>query len=306
MARRKRRGSRGIMSKVRTIVKKEVGKTREVQKLVSYLSYSQIPRLVDSDEGGDDASQGLLLSLTGGVNPQLSQGVLNPNALGNKDLFVMLPAQYSTGGGTLQGVNQAAQGGVAMQSTALGDDNIAIGGVHQLEGRQCYLKTWYATMVISNSPQQVSDPRPCFVRMVVFETRRPLARTALASQIFLQNHAVASMNPSVAGQPETVCSYLNRAIVKKIHYDRLIKLTGPAGTGTAGGSSAQLYTTKIKVKLNKKAHWAYYYNSDDPSEAGERLQYTGPFVYALFCGNQNNANRFPVIAINTMLTFYDD
>ncbi len=297
---RSRRRRRGLTSKVKSIVKHEVGKTRENQKMVSYLSWSSIPSLIDDTQGD---RQGLLLSLTGGVSPQDSQTVMQPGVYTDKQLFTLLPAgsQIST-----NNVQQANQGGNAMQQDSSGTvTNSAIGGIHTLEGRQAWLKTWYASIILSNSPQQVVNPRSCFVRMVVFQTRRPLASEDLAQQIFLQNHAVAAMNTVVADEPETVNSYLNRDIVSKIFVDKLIKLTGPSGT-EAGASSAQLYKTKIKVRLNKRCRWTYYYATRDPAQTDESLTYMGPFVYCLFLSNQNDEDKLPAIAMNTMLTYYDD
>ncbi len=297
---RKRRRRRGLTSKVKSIVKHEVGKTRENQKMVSYLSWSSIPSLIDDTQGD---RQGLLLSLTGGISPQDSQTVMQPGVYTDKQLFTLLPAgsQISTGN-----VQQANQGGNAMQQDNTGTvTNSAIGGIHSLEGRQAWLKTWYASIILSNSPQQVTNPRSCFVRMIVFQTRRPLASEDLAQQLFLQNHAVAAMNATVADEPETVNSYLNRDIVSKIFVDKLIKLTGPAGTNT-GASSAQLYKTKIKVRLNRRCRWTYYYPTRDPAQTDPSLTFCGPFVYAVFLSNQSDEDKLPAVAMNTMLTYYDD
>jgi len=289
------------MSKVKSVVKREVGKTVETAKMVSYLSWSSIPPLIDDAAG---LYSGLVLSLTGGLQPQNTQTVMQPGVYTDKQLFTLLPAgsQIST-----NNVQQANQGGNAMELDAAGNvENASIGGVHCLEGREAFLKSWYATLILSNSPQQVVDPRPCFVRMVVFETRRPLAQTDLAQQIFLQNHAVNAMNATVSSSPETVCSYLNRDIIKKVFYDKLVKLTGPAQAGTAGASSAQLYTTKIRVRINRKCRWTYYYATRDPVQGDESLTYMGPFIYCVFCASQTDENRYPQIAMNTMLTFQDD
>ncbi len=298
--RRRRRRKSSLISKVKSVVKKEVGKTRETLKMVSYLSWSSMPPLID-DTAGD--KQGLLLSLTGGISPQDSQTVLTPGVYTDKQLFTLLPAGSTLSSGLVQ---QANQGGNAMEQDPTGAiTSAAIGGIHCLEGREAFLKTWYATLILSNSPQQVNAPRSCFVRMLVFETRRPLAAEDLAQQVWLQNHAVGAMSASVSAPPETVCSYVNRDIVKKIYYDRLVKLTGPAA-GDAGASSAQMYSTKIKVRINKKCRWVYYYGTRDPVQADESLSYMGPFIYCLFCSNQTDETQQPRIAMNTMLTFLDD
>ncbi len=300
MARKRRRSRKTRTSMIKRIVKKEVGKTRETQKLVSYLSWSPIPELIDRTT---DPQSGLLLSLTGGVNPQIGQTVQNPVVYSDKNLFTLLPS--ANVGGNISG-QQAGQGGMAMDAGVTPADNVAVGGIHQLEGRQCYLKTWYCSLIMSNTRQQVTSPRPCFVRMIVFETRRPLAEDALAQQIFLQNHAVAAMSAAVTDSPETVNSYLNRAGIKKVYFDKLLKLTGPASSD-AGASSAQLYTRKIKIRLNKKAHWTYYYPTRDPVQtADENLVYQGPFIYAVFLSNQSDSDEQPRLALNSMLTFYDD
>ncbi len=141
--------------------------------------------------------------------------------------------------------------------------------------------------------------------MLVFETRRPLAESDLGQQVWLQSHGVSAMSDTVAAPPETVCSYVNRDIVKKIYYDKLIKLTGPA-SGDAGASSAQMYSTKIKVRINKKCRWTYYYPTRDPVQADPSLSYLGPFIYILFASNQTDETQQPRIAMNTMLTFLDD
>ncbi len=300
MARKRRRSRKTRTSMIKRIVKKEVGKTRETQKLVSYLSWSPIPELIDRTT---DPQSGLLLSLTGGVNPQIGQTVQNPVVYSDKNLFTLLPS--ANVGGNISG-QQAGQGGMAMDAGVTPADNVAVGGIHQFEGRQCYLKTWYCSLIMSNTRQQVTSPRPCFVRMIVFETRRPLAEDALAQQIFLQNHAVAAMSAAVTDSPETVNLYLNRAGIKKVYFDKLLKLTGPASSD-AGASSAQLYTRKIKIRLNKKAHWTYYYPTRDPVQtADENLVYQGPFIYAVFLSNQSDSDEQPRLALNSMLTFYDD
>jgi len=304
---RRYRGNRrkASVSQVKAIVKKEVGKTVETNKMVSYLSWSAIPQLIDNIAGD---KQGLLLSLTGGVSPQLSQTVITLGTYNDKQLFTLLPSgsELTNPSGNF---NQASQGGVAMEQTPSGSiENDAIGGIHCLEGRQAYLKSWYASVILSNVTQQVLNPRPCFVRMVVFETRRPLAQDNLAQQVFLQNHAVTAMESSVSSPPETVNSYLNRDIIKKVFYDRLIKLTGPATAtgGDSGASSAQLYCRKIKVRINRKCRWTYYYATHDPDTTRPSLSYMGPFIYAVFLSNQSDVNNQPAIAMNTMLTFQDD
>ena len=301
---RRRRKSRKktTVSHVKSIVKKELSKTRETQKLVSYLSWSPIPQLIDRTT---DPQAGLLLSLTGGVSPQIGQTVQNPAVYSDKNLFVLLPS--ANVGGTVAG-QQAGQGGMAMDSQISPAENAAIGGIHQLEGREAYLKNWYANIIVSNNNQQVTSPRPSFVRMLVFETRRPLAEQNLSQQIYLQNHAVNKMNANVSDFPETVCSYLNRATIKKVYMDRLIKLTGPFGTSPLqGGSSQSSYTTKLKVRINKKCRWAYYYPTRDPAnETAQNLVYQGPFIYAMICSNQSDDQEQPQIAMNTMLTFLDD
>jgi len=300
--RRRRRRRKSVHAKIKSVVKQEMGKVIETNKMVSYLAWSSIPQLIDSDT--DATSKGLILSLTGGINPQNDQTVMNPGTYTDKQLFTLLPyGSQLTGTNNTQG---AQQGGLQMQQTSgLDETSNAIGGIHCLEGRRALLKNWYASIILSNSPQQVADPRPCFVRFLVVQTRRPLASNSVAQQIFLQNHAVAAMGGAGAGvEPETVNSYINRDIVSKVYYDKLMKLTGPPANNT-GGSSAQLKTFKIKVRLNKQCRWTYYYATRDPAETDESLTYMGPFIYAVFCGNQSNEDQWPKVAMNTMLTYSD-
>ncbi len=296
----KRGRKHSTTNKIKSIVKHEVNKTREVQKLLSYLSFSNIPILLDGTTVLD--SHGLILSLTGGLQPPQDQEVQDPGVYTDKLLFMLLPGQDPSA--NIQGVNNAGYAGMSMNKTSLVITNDAVGGVHQLEGREAFLKDWYVRMIISNSAQVVTDPRPCFVRMFVIETYRPLAALNVAQQIFYQQGAVETFTPG-AVIPKTVTSYINRDVVKKVYYDNTITLTGPSGTD-AGGSSKQLYSKKLKIKINKKCKWAYYYRSSNPAIANDRLVYQGPFIYMVFCSDQGTLIRQPQMALSTMLTFYDD
>ncbi len=304
MARKYRRRNRrkASVSLVKAIVKKEVNKTRETQKIVSFLGWSTIPRLLDTDAVGN-AHEGLILSVMGGISPQNVQTVQTPGTYNDKSLFVLLPSALV---GSLAGTDSAGQGGTA-NSAEFGMQ--AIGGIHVLEGREAYLKTLYATLLFSNSFQQVVDPRPCFIRLLVIETRRPLSADNVAQQIFLQNHAVGQMAGASNNQeePQSVIGYLNRESIKRVYYDKLMKLTGPSGPiPSVGGSSAQLKTVKLKVRINKKARWQYFYPTRDPNQTDNVLVYQGPFLYILMCSNQGTTDKFPAVTMNHILTYYDD
>ncbi len=303
--RKRRKHRKSSHKKIKSIVKKEINKTVETQKMVSYLSWSQIPALIDSATGG---GQGLLLSLTGGLNPQNTQTVQTPQSYVDTRLFTLLPAgvEATTTPAYTNNVQQAGEGGVAMLSSTVSNDSNSIGGIYSLEGREAYLKNWYATCILSNESEFVEAPASAWVRLLVFETRRPLAPGNLAQQIFLQNHAVAKMNLAVNDEPETVCSYLNRDNIKKVYRDKLIRLVPTADAQNLNENSRSTYSYKFKVKINKKCRWSYYYATEDPSPSRASLSYQGPFLYALFCSNRASANQFPTVAMNTMLTFQDD
>ncbi len=311
--RRSRRSKKASVKQVKAIVKKEVGKTRELQKMLSYVGWSRMNDLLVT-AGGLNADEICLFSLTGGLNPVLAS-TQDPQSYVAKNLFSLLPAQYTVLGGTLDGVGQAGQGGTSSQMDGGGGTVTSlIGNVHQLEGRECYLKTFYATIGINNGTAGVVTPTNSFVRAMVIETRRPLGSNALSQQILCQNHAVPAMNAAIApaAYPVSSFGYVNRDVVKKIHFNKLINLN--AGSGATGS----MRSFRIKISINKKARWSYYYDTRDPASPGEKLTYQGPYLYFIMWPSETNvygtawnddgipADRQPRFALNSLLTFYDD
>lgn len=311
--RRRRRNKSATVSTVKAIVKKEVGKTREQQKMLSYVAWSKMNDILVTADGLN-ADEICLYSLTGGLNPVL-QSTQDPQSYVAKNLFTLLPADYTTLGGTLQGVGQAGQGGTAgvMDGTG-GTDTVAIGNVHQLEGRECFLKTFYATVGLNNGSSGADTPTNCFVRAMVIETYRPLGANALSQQVLCQNHAVPAMNAAVTPSvyPVTAFGYVNHDVVKKIHFNKLITLNA------GGGATGSMRQFKFKVRINKKARWSYYYPTRTPASAGEKLTFQGPFLYYIMWACDTtpleqawdpagiSQLRQPRFALNSLLTFYDD
>lgn len=295
--RRTRRHSRKHTTKkqVHAIVKREVGKTRESHKLVNYVVWSSIPQLIDRIA---NSSTGLCFSLTGGVNP-FQNTAQQPQNTTDSSLFVLKPSQYPDAIGGFSGVNQAGQGGMAIDANQSAIINDPIGGVYVLEGRQAYLKTWYAHIMLRNNPSS-NEQGLAFVRMLVFETYRPLGDRSVAQQVLLQNHAVEAMVGSTTTAPESVIGYLNRENIKKVYTDQLIKLT-------LDQSSMQSTVRKLKIRINKKCRWSYYYGTQGPAAQGSKINYQGPFLYCLFFSNQDSQGvTMPEMCMDTMLTFYDD
>ena len=299
---KKKKYSNKSHSSIKKIVKSELQKTVETNKVVSYLGWSRI--------GAFHAGQQLLYSLTGGTHGGLLDAQ-DPQQYTDKTLFIMLPSDESVG--TLAGVNQASQGGLACRNDGTGTlEASAIGGVHSLEGRQCFLKKFYFSMLLNNGTSQVVSPTNAFIRLVIFETRRPLGQDNLSQQIFLQNHGTLQMNAAVSSTnfPTFANAYMNRDVVKKVYLDKIITMNGNAG---ATGSMRHF---KSQVNINKKAKWSYYYPTRAPASTDQKLVYQGPFIYMLVFVSQggvwNSApasiapDRCPVISMSSVLTYQDD
>lgn len=299
------------VSQVKSIVKKEVNKTREQLRMVNYVGWSRFQDILSTSDPTSDGSECCVYSLTGGLDPLISN-TQDPTSYQCKNLFTLLPA--SENGGNLSGVGQYGDGGTAGQMNGLGGTTgaTALSNIHVLEGNECYLKNFYATIAFNNQTESTDEPTNMFVRCLVIETFRPLSKKQLSQQILLQNHAVPARNASVAvsNYPVTAISYLNRQVIKKVYYDQLIKLNGGAG------ATGSMRTIKMKIPLNKKARWKYYYPTRDPVMVDEKLNYQSPFLYLVMwpsssgaygsVWNPIGANRLPAFSLSSILTFYDD
>lgn len=324
MARKRgRKNSRkASVSQVKAIVKREVGKTRESNKLVSFVSWSRLNDILLSslpaDPGLPNPSQAICCySLTGGLDSTIDS-TQDPTDYVAKNLFVLLPSDMSAGG-NLAGVGQAHQGGTensmdASAGVGAQQDVAAIANVHQLEGRSCWLKKFYATVSLNNSTTSVTTPTNVFVRCVVIETRRPLSSKSLSTQILLQNHGQISLTGGLADfYPCSTNGYLNRDVIKKVHYDKVYSLNG------GGGATGSMRRFKMKINLDQKCRWSYYYPTRVPSELNQTLTYQGPYLYLVMWAaasstyaapfdtdNGIGAGRRPAFSLSSILTFMDD
>lgn len=287
MARKRNRSRKATVKQVRNIVNDELNKTRETNKLVSYVGWSRLNDILTTNYPSgvnipNPAEAICCYSLTGGLASTID-ATQDPNDYIAKNLFVLLPSDASTGalGTGLSGVSQAQQGGTANQTDASAGTGAvvsaeAIANVHQLEGRSCYLKKFYATVALNNGGASVDDPTNLMVRAMVIETRRPLSSSQLSKQILLQNHGTLNMSPgstTLTNYPCSALGYLNRDVIKKVHFDKVFTLNG------GGGATGSLKRFKLKIPINKKARWSYYYPSGVPDVRNQKLTYQGPYLY---------------------------
>ncbi len=192
MARRKS-SKKASVAQVHSIVKKEVNKTRETNKLVSYIGWSRLNDILTttyppSPNLPEPQDAICVYSLTGGVSATID-ATQDPNEYISKNLFVLLPTD-TFNAGNLSGVGQAQQAGTSNQidssgGAGAGSLNTSIANPHQLEGRQAFLKKFYASVVLNNSGSSVVDPTNVLVRAMIVETRRPLSSSQIAKQILL-------------------------------------------------------------------------------------------------------------------------
>ncbi len=330
MPRRRTNRKKATISQVKQIVAKEVNKTRETNKLVSYVGWSRINDLLTTTYPAgpnipDPADAICCYSVTGGLGATID-ATQDPSDYIAKSLFVLLPTDTSNAG-NLSGVGQAQQGGTANQMDGGAGAgglllNTAIANVHQLEGRSCYLKKFYCSIGLNNSSTSVSTPTNTFVRAMCVETRRPLSSFQLGKQILLQNHASINMSVGASTTTNYPCSalgYLNRDVISKVYYDKVFTLNGGAG------ATGSLKRFKLHIPLEKKARWSYYYPSGVPRDDDQKLTYQGSFIYLIMWASESAtyqqsytapaaANegggiataRRPAFSLSSVLTFMDD
>ncbi len=289
----RKRGRRRYKKKktVKAQIYKVLNKTLEKYKMMSFYTDAVIGTI-------RGANRGLLFSLTGGAHPGLASGLLTlTNDPNMKSLFVMRPL----GGDTTTGatvVAEAAGGGGFADGTGTG----SVLGTAVLRGRECKLLTWHYRLRINQPDTNLVSPGLSnqYVRLMIFETRRPLSAGIAggqnwSQQIFYQQH-VQALNTAV-GQPDEMTAFHNFDIIKKIHLDKLIKLT-------PGESSGFSYVKRGSVKINKKAHWAYYY--DNAAVQDGHLQYMGPFIYMILFSEYEIDDQYrPKLNMCSILTFND-
>ncbi len=292
MAKRRRRRRYKKKTSVKAIVHKVLNKTLEKYKMLSFYTDA----LIGTIRG---ANRGLLFSLTGGAHPGLESPLLTlTNDPNMKSLFVMRPLGGDTTTGATVVAEAAGGGGFADGSAGTG----SILGTAVLRGRECKLLTWHYRLRINQPNANISGTAlgNQYVRLLIFETRRPLSASIAggqnwSQQIFYQQH-VESINAAV-GQPDEMTAFHNFDIIKKIYLDKLIKLT-------PGESSGFSYIKRGSVKINRKAHWAYYY--DNAAVQAGHLQYMGPFIYMiLFSDYEIPDTDRPRLNMSSILTFND-
>ncbi len=322
---RKRHSRKATVSTVKAIVQKEVGKTRETNKMVSFIGWSRLNDILLSSMPPSPATPNpeqsfCLYSVTGGLDSGINT-TMDPNAYVAKNLFTLLPtdSQNTAVVGALTGAGQAQQGGTLNEmdaSAGIGGQSItsAIANVHQLEGRECFLKKFYANVCLNNSSSSVVTPTNMLVRCVVFQTRRPLSKDSLSTQILLQNHGQISMLGLTDPYPTSALGYLNRDIISKVYYDKTYTLNG------ASGATGSLKRFKLSININKKAKWSYYYQHRvTPTNNDQTLVYAGPYIYMAMWASSSSTYgsvfdsvngigeaRRPAFSASTILTFLDD
>lgn len=325
--RKKRFRKRNLKSTVHKIVKKEIGKTRELKKLVSFVMSRPIRSLNTEFVGSANTpmENTVVYSLTGGRirdfdsldHPQ------NPDANSNKSLFAMRPMFANS---NFSAVDGAGGGGIVDSSSSTGNSSLATQGVHMLQGRECYLKNFYCNIRLNNQghpaytttggtdvpAQDPTDPMAQYVRVLVVSTRRPLGgmRTggtynSLARQLLLQYHAGDGTNTQapVDINADSVTGFLNLQVIKKVYYDKMIWM----GDGDKANFNTQ-WIKRLKIPINKKARWNYNYETGaDPDEG--YVSFEGPWIYLIaYSSNQTSQSTevCPRINLSSILTFYDE
>ncbi len=330
--RRRYKRRKTTASKMRAIAKKVVGQTRETKKLVSFVMDRLIRSLNTEILGlGNTPWQNTLIySLTGGRIQNPNTNIQDPDVNTVPSLFALRPASTDA---ISSHVNLGGDGGIVDSTANTTQSSYSTQGVHQLQGRECYLKNFYANIRINNQGHQAFEipgdtpvtvpavdpeyPVAQYIRLMIVQTRRPLGAgrpggtyVSLARQLLLQFHAGDGTGVQVAGVPppvdinaDSVIGFLNLQVIKKVLMDKLIWL----GDGDKGTAKTQ-WVKKVRVRINKKAYWNYQYNMQSPIQE-QTLSYQGPFYYLVaFTSNKLSQNLAvaPRINMSSILTFYDE
>ena len=325
--RRKHHNRKISKKEVKSIVKKEVGKTRENQKMFSFMTNLPIRSINNKSSATAPLGWGnaIVYSLTGGYYPLATR--CNPEGTiiqdVDKALFVMRPYFNDK-------VSGYGQGGAATDNAASTTAAAEL-GVHTLEGNECYLKSWRARIFINNDGCPATtyptytipavNPQASVtqnIRVMVVETRRPLQQAELPQQIFCQMQSGTQVNTSVlptAPYADSTLGFLNFSVIKKVHYDKVHNLGGSKGDNETGAWKGSK-NLKLHVPINKKARWNYSYKVDQADQSDEgKISYMGPYIYLIMTaevfgaadGSDNLAlEAAPRCNITSMLTYYDD
>ncbi len=304
--RRKSSGKKTSVGHVKSLIKQELGKTRESLKLLSFINNLPIRSINEANPW----RQTIVYSLTGG---QLASGETtsqDPLVETQKTLFPLRPMFSSAG---VDAVTGAGQGGVATDSGASVQTQVHT-GVNTLRGTNCWLRRFRANIIISNQGDPTfttpggddipatnpQSPVAQFVRLVVFETRRPLGNNNLNLQMFLQGTGGDDVNPPANdSKSNTTCGFLNLSVIKKVYHDRLFWLND----GDKGGTNSNK-VIRLNIPLNKKAYWTNVYTDTQPL-----ITYGGPYIYMVMLASNEatqNLEVAPRMSMTSMLTYYDD
>ncbi len=309
---------KATVKKVHQIVEKKLNKTKELIKLVSFMTDRPI-RSINADDPWTDT---VIYSLTGGrmgAGTVLAQGAEQPT---ESSLFSLRPAQGSS---TLL----AGDGGQVDDNSNVAQNSLTTQGVHVLRGRSCYLKNWYCNIRINNQGHvrfttQSGDEVPAEqpqnsiaqgIRILIVETRRPLGqqdqavpyKDNLARQLFLQFHSGAGTGtvapPGIDITSDAILGFLNLEVIKRVHYDKFFWL----GSGDVANFNSQKIL-RLKIPLNKKAYFNFQYNIEDATSS-PYLSYQGPFIYMVALGSSDASQSLdvaPRMDIASILTLEDD
>jgi len=304
----KRKASVGLVKK---LIKHEVGKTRENLKMLSFVKEQPIRTINNANPWRNT----ILYSLTGGRIYQGMEGQ-DPLVETYKNMFPLRPMFSNSGIGK---VESGGGGGVA-DSSLQPTPGTVTQGVHSLRGNQCYLNRFRANILITNQGNEefvtpggdtisASDPQvptAQFVRILVFETRRPLGTNSLALQLLLQNSSgtpVEGPAPATQTTSDSVLGFVNLSVVKKIIYDKLIWLND--GQVSSGCNRV----IRMNIPLKRKARWNYIYDQTTNPPNEPTINFCGPFIYmAMFSSNEasNDLQVAPRCSMTSLLTYMDD
>ncbi len=295
-ARRKSRRGKKSMKQIATAV---LNQSLEKYKIMSFIN----DKIIGSIRGGNRC---LLFSLTGGETPGLASPLLTTSTdAGMKSLFSFTPLGGTTnpsGQTIVAGPSVYGGGGGGFGTGDSGQGTVQ--GTQTLRGRECKLLNWHYRLLLTQPDANASGTgtqQNQFCRIMIVETRRPISSaitggTNWSTQLFYQQQ-VQTLVAGV-GQPNEMTAFHNYDVIKKVHFDKLVKLT-------PGESGRFSYVRKGVIRIQRKAHWAMYYDTATPPAA--HLQYMGPWLYMVVFSDFDIAEETqrPLLSLSSILTLQD-